>query len=260
MTQFEKNILSIYGDAGKTWLAHLPQTIQMISTLWELKHLEPIEHLSHNYVLQGMQQDKPIVLKLSPDTLAQEAESLRAFAGWGAVDVLAYQKGALLLQRALPGTSPKNIQIACAVAKKLHCAPLPTKHSFPHMKDWLATLDRDWDIPKEHLHKARSLKKEIPKEEVLLHGDLHRENILSNGADWLVIDSKGVVGSAIHEMWAFVEEPKKDIPFIAEYFNFPLEAVKNWYYVHLVLAACWQVEDGLDPKPFLNRALELGAQ
>jgi streptomycin 6-kinase len=35
---------------------------------------------------------------------------------------------------------------------------------------------------------------------VLLHGDLHQDNILSQGDDWLVIDPKGVIGFPINEI------------------------------------------------------------
>ena len=89
---------------------------------------------------------------------------------------------------------------------------------------------------------------------VLLHGDLHKDNILSNGKDWLIIDPKGVIGSPINEIWAFVEDPETDLLFISKYFDFNLGDVVKWYYVHLVLAACWQVEDHLDPTIFLNLA------
>jgi len=42
-------------------------------------------------------------------------------------------------------------------------------------------------IDAKHLAKISALP-------VLLHGDLHQDNILSHGDDWLVIDPKGVIG------------------------------------------------------------------
>lgn len=38
------------------------------------------------------------------------------------------------------------------------------------------------------------------------------------------------------------------------YFNLKLDEVMKWYYIHLTLAACWQVEDRLDPTLFLKLA------
>lgn len=268
MNPFEKNIISIYGHKGKDWIAHLPTQIQKIAALWGLDRLHPFDNLSYSYVLEGYQNDKPIVLKLSLDelSLSKETKALESFADYGAIAVLGHTKGALLLQRAMPGNRlkakfPKGnqdaIKIACEVAKRLHQAPLPKHNHFPHIKDWLVTLDKEWNIPRFHLEKARALKNILLKAQgalVLLHGDLNQGNILSNGHDWLIIDPKGVIGSPINEMWAFVEDPKNDLIFISQYFDFKHEDVIQWYYVHLILAACWQVEDHLDPMLFLNLA------
>jgi len=268
MNPFEKNITSIYQSRGKAWLDDLPKKVEQIAALWELDHLHPFANLSYNYVLEGYQKDIPIVLKISLDevSLDKEANALTAFVDYGAVKVLARTKEALLIQRAVPGSllkaqfpkgHPNAIKIACNVAKRLHQAPLPKDNHFPHMKEWLATLDKEWNIPLFHLEKARTLKNILLKAQttsVLLHGDLHQDNILSNGNDWLVIDPKGVIGSPINEMWAFVEDPKNDLIFISNYFDFNHDSVIQWYYVHLILAACWQVEDHLDPMFFLSLA------
>jgi streptomycin 6-kinase len=68
----------------------------------------------------------------------------------------------------------------------------------------LATLDKEWKIPINILQKARTLKEHLLAKmsalPVLLHGDLHQDNILSQGDDWLVIDPKGVIGFPINEI------------------------------------------------------------
>jgi streptomycin 6-kinase len=271
MNPFEKNIFTLYQSKGEAWLANLPRKVDQIAGLWELDDLQPFANLSYNYVLEGYRKGVPIVLKISLDemSLDKEAKALTAFTDYGAVKMLAHTKEALLLQRAVPGNllkaqfpkgHPNAIKIACDVAKRLHQAPLPKGSHFPHIKDWLSTLDKEWNIPRFHLEKARKLKNILLKTQdtaVLLHGDLHQDNILSNGSEWLVIDPKGVIGPPIHEMWAFVEDPKNDLIFIAKYFDFKPDDVMEWYYVHLVLAACWQVEDHLDATLFLNLAESL---
>jgi streptomycin 6-kinase len=262
MNTFEKNITSIYREKGKAWLSELPKLVQECALLWGLSNLTPFSNLSYNYVLSGYKEAVPIVLKLSLNAfdLNKETRALEAFSGYGSVSVLAYKEGALLLQRAVPGHLLKGsgtIQIACKVIKKLHQAPLPTLGNFPHIEEWLTALDKAWKLPELHLQRARRLKKQLlepTRVPVLLHGDLHRENILSNGEDWLVIDPKGVIGYPINEVWACVEDPPHDLAYIAKYYNFKLDEVIKWYYVHLILAACWQVEDNLDPKHFLDLA------
>lgn len=262
MDRFEKNIAGIYREKGKAWISELPKLVQEYASLWGLSHLEPFKNLSYNYVLSGYQGAVPIVLKLSLNIfdLDKEARALEAFSGYGSVSILAHQAGALLLERAVPGHPLKgssSIQIACKVIKKLHQAPLPTLGDFPHIEEWLTALDKTWKLPELHLQRARRLKKrllQLTRAPVLLHGDLHRENILSSGEDWLVIDPKGVIGYPINEVWACVEDPQHDLAYIAKYFNFKFDEIAQWYYVHLILAACWQVEDNLDPKRFLDLA------
>ena len=84
------------------------------------------------------------------------------------------------------------------MTQKLHQAPLPEK-SFPHIHEWLKALDHGPEfiaartIPDvreriiTYLEKARYLRDKLLKkhlfESVLLHGDLHPENILQNGED-----------------------------------------------------------------------------
>lgn len=190
---------------------------------------------------------------------------LNAFEGFGAASVLGREEGVLLLERAVPGNLLKNslpkekrIEIVCKVIDKLHQAPIPSKEGFPAIEEWLVTVNKEWDLPKDHLRRARKLKSELVKKDpgrkILLHGDLHQENILSNGNGWVIIDPKGVIGDPIHEIWACVEDPSYDLKFLADYFGYPFQDVVKWYYVHLILASCWQAEDSLDASRFLTLA------
>jgi len=272
MNIFEKNIIGIYGENGKSWIAKLPELVRQLEALWNLTELKPVANLTYNYVLVGFQNKIPVVLKLSMDSqgLEREANALEAFKGYGAVSVLKKQENGLLLQRAFPGYSlkdfqhnkgKKNIEIACNVAQRLYTAPFPQKANFPNIEDWLRALDKDWKIPREHLSTARELKRQLSENRtdspILLHGDLHQDNILSHGDDWLVIDPKGVIGYPINDLWACIEEPNHDLRYISEYFGYPFDNVVKWYYVHLVLAACWQTEDNLDPSIFLKLANQI---
>lgn len=182
----------------------------------------------------------------------------------------------LLLERAVPGASVKSyfpdkeqesIEIACGVIKKLHQANIPKDHTFPHIKDWLTALDKDWNIPNHYLQKARKLRDELlqpSKSDALLHGDLHHDNILQNGDDWLVIDPKGVIGEATYEVAAFIRNPipellnHADTPNIihnrvirfAELLELPSQRILDWCFVQAVLALVWALEDGCDTSYF----------
>jgi streptomycin 6-kinase len=218
---FHSNIISIYGEQGKEWLDELPELVTAISSKLGLHDLKAVTNLTYNYVLSGFQGEEPIILKLGLDNvgLKREAFALKCFAGYGAVKVLAENDGMLLIERAMPGTSLKDyfptkekesIEIGCGLIKKLHQANIPSVHNFPHIKDWLEALDKDWNIPNHYLQKAKKLRDQLlqtSKPDVFLHGDLHHDNILQNGNDWLVIDPKGVLGEPAYEVAAFIRNP-----------------------------------------------------
>ncbi len=267
MEKLKANIIKIYGRRGESWLSGLPRSVEQLKDAWGLSKLKPLSNLSYSYVLEGFQGEAPIILKLSPDAdlTDKEARALDAFKGFGAVSVLGCKEGVLLLERAVPGALLKNsrpkenrIEIACKVMERLHQAPPPSKGLFPPIEEWLAAIDKEWDLPKEPLERARKLKKNLLKNdsasEILLHGDLHQDNILSHGNGWVAIDPKGVIGCPIHEVWACVEDPQQDLKFLSVYFGYPFKDIAEWYYVRLILAACWQAEDGLDSGRFLALA------
>lgn len=262
----DQHFQNIYGELGEKWLLNLPKTIQYFETIWGLRELKPYPNLSYNYVLEGFQDDTPIVLKLSfdCDALEKEAKALLLFQELGAVTLLDRQKGGLLLEKAISGSSlksfsdKKTIHIGCQVIEKLQKVSFIDEGEFPPIERWLSSLDLGWQLPEEHLKRGRYLKTELLKrtkeKPILLHGDLHQGNILSHGNSWKIIDPKGVVGYPINECWSVVENPFYDLQYIADYFHYPFKDVVEWYYIHLVLAACWQVEDRLNPEVFLSLA------
>lgn len=271
MTQFERNIINISGNRGKAWLEDLPNVIKKMSENWELSDLKPVSNLSYNYVLSGLQGNRPIILKLSVvmDGLQREATALKAFSDFGAVKVLAQQEGALLLERAVPGIALESyfpqrdreaIQIAFEVMHRLHQTPLNEQVIFPHIRDWLLELNKDWPIPAHYLEKARNLKDKLldtRAQLVLLHGDLHHDNILQNGNDWVVIDPKGVIGYPANEIWAFICNPlgKSSVNTIIEdrinefanKLNLDSQVIVDWCFVQSVLSWVWSLEDNLEP-------------
>jgi streptomycin 6-kinase len=233
---------------------------------WGLTDLHPVDNLTYNYVLTGLQDKKPIILKLILETkrLHKEAQALEAFSGLGGISMLAKAGNALLLERILPGYSLRSylphrkneaLKIICEIMKRLHQAPIPKLNKFPHIKDLLTTLDNGWNIPVELLKKARSLKRKFLQAEneapLLLHGDLQHSNILWNGKEWKVIDPHGVIGYPVNEIWAFIIDPLQDTQLVAEYLNLDVVTVREWYFIHLILLVCWNIHD---PNLFLDLA------
>lgn len=274
MKELEKNIINLYGEQGKQWLTNLSKLIAQMEATHGLSNLKPVKNLSYNYVLSGLRGLQPIILKLSLDTdgLKREALALKAFAKFGAVNVLIESDRILLLERAAPGVSLKSyfpekdniaIKITCECVKRLHQAPIPSDHHFPHINDWLMALDKNLSIPADYLHKARKLRDELiatSAPPALLHGDLHHDNILQNGNDWVVIDPKGVIGEPAYEVAAFIRNPipkllahnnassliDNRITQFAEILKLSKQRIIDWCYVQVILAWVWALEDNFD--------------
>lgn len=267
------------------YIPNLPDLITRMEKMYGLSQLQPMSSISSHYLLSGFQKSQPIILKLSQDAkgLQQESAALEAFFGFGVVKVFAEEDGMLLLERAMPGLSLKSyfpkqdyaaIQITCDCIKQLHNAPIPKHHLLPHIKDWLKTLDDNLDIPLPILSKARLIRDELLKtssNDVLLHGDLHHDNILRQGDGWIVIDPKGVIGEPTYEVAAFIRNPMPELltehnaldiieQRIADFssiLELPEQRVLQWCFVQAVLSWVWALEDGCDTNYFKRLTLLL---
>ena len=285
MNELEKNIIALYAKTGEQWLFNLSNLTAQISKKYGLTHLKHAKNLTYNYVLSGFQGLQPVILKLGLDIdgLKREAFALKAFAGFGVVNVLIENDGMLLLECAVPGHSLKTyfpeqdheaVLITCDCLNRLHQAPIPNDHRFPSIEDWLLALDKDTHIPTHYLQKAINLRDELiatSATPVLLHGDLHHDNIIKKGNDWVVIDPKGVIGEPAFEVAAFIRNPipqlltyddatsiiERRIAQFSERLKLPASRIRDWCFVQAVLAWVWAIEDGCDATYFKKLTISL---
>jgi len=275
MNELKKNIISMYNDEGKQWLDSLPDITAKIANEHNLSGLTPVNNMTFNYVASGYQNDKPIILKIGMNSkaLVKEASCLKAFTKHAVAEVIAHDDNMIIMQRAVPGNTLKDnfpdndidaTKILCESIKELHKASIPESHNFYHLSELFKTLDQKLDIPDEILSKAKHLRDDLLKsttKAVLLHGDLHHDNILKNGDRWLVIDPKGFIGDPAFEPAAYLCNP---IPELLQE-NQPREIIENhinicsaeldidsrriadWLYAKSVLCWAWILEDNLDP-------------
>jgi streptomycin 6-kinase len=212
----------------------------------------------------------------SPDE--DEANSLAVlhhFGGSGAVKVLDYDGGAMLLERAVPGHPLTELVIAgrddeataiiCDTIAALHRPELPGQY-FPPVEDWGRELDGyrrsgDTSIPASLLDRAIGLFTELAGSQGvrrLLHGDLHHDNILfDDRRGWLAIDPKGVIGEPSYEVGATLRNPaarftvpsiiERRVGIFCERLGFNRRRVLGWAFAQAVLSAVWQVEAGDAP-------------
>lgn len=276
MSQLETNIIGLYGERGKFWLKNLPELELEAAKVFGLSDLKPIANPTYNYVLSGWQESRPVVLKLGLD-VEHETSALKAFEEFGGVRLLAQASGALLLERVMPGQSMKSyfpndeargVSAVCEIIKKLHQAPVPKGNSFPRLSDWLKILDKDYvQLEQEYMNKARILRDKllsISSGDVLLHGDLHHNNILQSSEGWVVIDPKGVIGDAVYDLAVFIRNPipelleqsdaiviiEERIKSFARLLNLDERRIRDWCFVQGVLSIIWAIEDGVDTEYF----------
>jgi streptomycin 6-kinase len=276
---FTRNIVGAFGEAGRHWQEKLPGLITQATIRWGLSNLQPVPNLSYNYVAFAQRGDEEVVLKVGvPDReLSSEMAALECFDGIGACRLLEKDEKnfCFLLERLKPGEllssladDDKATRIAVQVMQTLW-KPAPTSDKLIQLSDWLDGLKRIrahdeggmGPIPDKLLRHVESLLLQLFMEpnRVLIHGDLHHDNILLSERGWLAIDPKGVIGPAGYEIGPFMLNPLSEIPdegrfrkrserrieILTEMLGFEREQIIQWSTVHAVLSAWWNVEDGL---------------
>ena len=106
---------------------------------------------------------------------------------------------------------------------------------------------------------------------MLLHGDLHHDNILYDEKEgWLVIDPKGVVGEREIEVSAYLKNPvghseiylneyviKDRIHVISGRLRLDTTRMLKWCYSLTILSCIWLTEIDEKPDDWLNLAKKL---
>jgi streptomycin 6-kinase len=278
-----RNAVRVWGDTGRRWLAELPRLIDEILGRWSLRLEGPLP-MSFHFVAAVTQDDgTPAVLKLAvpgSDHQPVEAAALRAYAGGGAVRLLSYDpdRGALLLRRAVPGRMLRHLvpdmdegatAAVVSLVRELHAAPAPDAGVPPLARArssfvrYLTEHVDDASLPRRLVSSALSLFDDLvasAAEPVLLHGDLHHDNILSDvtsSSGWVAIDPHGWVGDAGYDVGAMLYNPAPEnrsdallrlvparIEQLADGLGLPPDRVVAWGFVKAVLSEVWTVQDG----------------
>ena len=209
-------------------------------------HVEPVR----------MRDGTPAVLKLGPDL---HLRALEWFAGNGGVRVLAVdrERGAALMERAGAPLVDSGLgdEAATAAAAEVMAALWRPGDGFPHVSKFVESLTGRPAAVFAELCDSMG-------EEVVLHGDLHHENILRSERGWVAIDPKGVIGEREYETGAFIrnhESPTfaRSADQLAEALGLDRERIRAWSWAQAHLAAAWSIEDGEDPAHWLAVAERL---
>jgi streptomycin 6-kinase len=277
---FTDRVRATWPEEGEAWLAALPGLLAETRARWSLDTPRVQDPLSYNYVefVTGPA-GRALVLKagVPREESRTEIAALRHWDGRGAVRVVAEDEdaGLLLMERLVPGETLVSVAddseataIAADLMRELHRAG-SADGPFPAVERWGLGFER---YRRAHgrggpleagLVDAGEAEYQrlcaTQGERVLLHGDLHHENILRSGAGWACIDPKGVIGEREYECCALMRNPeslyarpdaleisRRRLAQLCSALGFEPERVWRWAFAQAVLSACWCVEDGQD--------------
>lgn len=269
----------------------LQNELKDIAHEWDLELEGEPELSATGLIAMASQNGTPCVLKLfaSESDEKLSAMILNHYNGHNAVKVIQKAEHALLLERAVPGTHLKSLslggrddeatRIFCDVVKGLH-SKTDIPEGVPTIADfWGKGFDRylhsgDARISTPLIKKAKQMFFELAgsqDKQVLLHGDLHHDNILlDKKRGWLAIDPKGVIGEAEIEVAAFLKNPighpeiyadkeiiRNRITAISKKLNLDQERILRWSFALTVLSCIWLTEIDENPDGWLALAMKL---
>lgn len=282
-----ESLLACRGPAARPWLERLPTVLDRWAERWSLHLGAPYAGLSFNYVTRATLEDgTPVTLKVGireENEFGLEPQALEHVAGSGMVALLRRavdddgETQLLLLERVEPGVPLATLEddeqattIAADVMRRIW-RPVSEPHGFPTVADWergfarhLSLYGAASPIPSALFERGRALYRELAATSappVLLHGDLHHDNILSATREpWLAIDPKGVAGEPAYETGALLRNPHKRlaalpdarsllarrIALLADALGIERARIHGWGLATAVLSACWTFEDGPD--------------
>ncbi|WP_190860542.1 aminoglycoside phosphotransferase family protein [Paenibacillus arenilitoris] len=277
---FIERMHELYGKEGVAWSKALPGLITDCAGRFNFSPEAPFSNLSYNFVLRAKLSDgKPAVLKSSfmKDELSREVSVLRAYEGRGMIHVLDAdeEQGVALLEGADPGTPLSTIEddalatnIFCEVFRRLHL-PAATGSLYPTMRQHFAAIERYRErfndvniaapLPESWVENAEECLAYLittTSENLLLHGDLHHENILRQGEEkWAVIDPKGIIGDIHFDTIQYLlnyedrggdceQVLRRRIAIMTDRLGLDPRRIAMWGIARGVLEACWTIENG----------------
>lgn len=266
---------------GETFYERVLKNIKTYSAKWQLSDFQFIESYSVNCVFSCRSElFGDVILKIghpSKETYT-EYHALREFNGrrYCKVYDADLDQGVIIEERIKPGntlwegtTLDERLAVFCSLYKGLHIAPTKPEIYFTYI-DWLNRAVDNMSNQQEHLKLYEHMKKardlcirlsEVYSRKLLLHGDIHPENILlGSDGKYVIIDPKGIVGDPVFDFGQYVlnefdehptEETYHKISYIVDYFarefELPRVVVAQSIYIQTTLSNCWNVEGNMSP-------------
>ncbi|MBS0285803.1 MAG: phosphotransferase [Proteobacteria bacterium] len=278
---FIANIQDIYKEAGLTWLKHLPALLDRLCQKRGLRFLTAMPTLTYNFVglVEVMATKETAIIKMAPtnEYVIKEAKWLERFhEGVAKVFWIDEEHHAFLMEHLIPGKPLKTLvssdddqatRIICQTIRTIHAQKVETK-GYKHLSELAHSfVALEGRVETSLLSQAKAWFADLTQDksqDVLLHGDLHHDNILSSNTQWKAIDPHGYVGDPAFEVGPMIYNPgdcfphEKDMTVIierrlkilTEELRFDAKRIKAWTFCMSMLSIAWTVEDHGDVPAF----------
>lgn len=274
-SSFHDNIRAVDGEPGILWLLGLEGLLADLASQWGLSSLMLVENLSFNLIVTARSDkfDERVVLKVSPPNRSvwNEVRWLKHYRNAGP-DVLDFDSllNAFLMRRCHDGESLKNelpkigderaTRILCGAIRRLRSSSVKDE-SFRHLSDLIPDFDILEHFTEKRLFaKSQDLFRDLTRDrsrDVLLHGDLHHDNLIRSGEEWLVIDPHGYQGPPTAEVGVMIYNPLDAFPnerpleavldrrirILAEELGDDIRLIQDWCFCKAMLSAAWNAKD-----------------
>jgi streptomycin 6-kinase len=225
-----------------------------------------------SWLLPVISAGTPAMLKLPHEAEERAGMAVLAwYGGVGAARVLRADANAVLMERLAADVSLVTVaehddaagtRILCDVIAALHRRHTPPPPPVISMRQRFESLADAAATPGPHrpiFERAQAVAERLvgaPAPHVVLHGDVHHENVLHDPArGWVAIDPKGVLGNRAFDYAAIFYNPTAALALqpgqlraraaiIAEVAGFPIGDVLAWAFAGAALSACWSIESG----------------
>ncbi len=272
---FISNVQDAHKEVGTAWIKALPSTITKVCDIHGCRLIKPMPDLTYHFVglVEIMATNEKAVLKMAPisDNVAREAKWLSCYdKDVAKVYWFDDEHHAYLMEHLVPGKSLKYsvrenddqaTRIICHIIHHLNTYQHPIE-GFTHLSELAIALPiLKGKIDDHLLTKAQTLFADLTQDkskDVLLHGDLHHDNVLSCGDEWKVIDPHGYVGDPAFASSTMIYNPgseyfpndkslskviERRLAIVSEILPYDPSRIKAWAFCMTMLSIAWTMED-----------------
>lgn len=271
----------IISHFGYEFYRKLLHKLNKYSMMWELENFEQIDYYSVNCVfICKSKKYGACILKIGEPCNETKTEYKTLVEYEGTWFCRVYEadidNGVLLIERIIPGTQlravsdiNRRLNIFCEVYKRLHRLPID-QIKYPTYMGWVsrnAAYMRnkcEFSELSSHMTAAEKICRDLCEKyvnEMLLHGDLHHDNILlGNDNQYYIIDPKGVICDVVFDIPRFIINEFEDeinesfkvkynfiIKTLSEKLSIPQIDLLKLVYVEMCMANSWCVESNEEP-------------